>query len=102
MPDNIGENYGNELSAIRGALASFADADDWDDDDDDAEGYYTSPIDHEEELLHFLRALQVAQGRGDAERWAAGLGDEQRGHLPALVQAAEEKAHQAALPTPPS
>jgi hypothetical protein len=102
VPDNIGENYGNELSAIRGALASFADADDWDDDDDDAEGYYTSPIDHEEELLHFLRALQVAQGRGDAERWAAGLGDEQRGHLPALVQAAEEKAHQAALPTPPS
>ena len=102
VPDNIGENYGNELSAIRGALASFADADDWDDDDDDAEGYYTSPIDHEEELLHFLRALHVAQGRGDAERWAAGLGDEQRGHLPALVQAAEEKAHQAALPTPPS
>ncbi|KAH8061255.1 hypothetical protein JL721_8916 [Aureococcus anophagefferens] len=102
VPDNIGENYGNELSAIRGALASLPDADDWDDDDDDAEGYYTSPIDHEEELLHFLRALHVAQGRGDAERWAAGLGDEQRGHLPALVQAAEEKAHQATLPTPPS
>ena len=91
LDDAVADGYGNELSTIRGALATFANASDWEDDDDDRDAYYTSPIDDEDELLHFRDALAAAQRRGETAL-LNGLPADVQTKLAALSAEAEKRA----------